>query len=473
MIPARSETTVIDARRLLAVVALLAMPFAGIVAAEVFAPFVADLLRQLGSFVPTLSLLMLIGGPAVLLLQAAGSDPVRRRRTLARNLVLVPLAVFAVVGILVNTQMARTGALSRGQELWLFIVVALPLLFMVLLNAPLTTEQIRYAAIGLIVIGLVVTVLLTFTDAQGSFPSLNGVIRSRWRAYLFGTPRGPVMLATLASLVIVAATLVWAYNRRNWLGLAALGAAAISLVGLLASGGRMGVIVTMVGLVLGQLLAFRGTLRDLVAQSLSVLLVVVLGVAAVVVLASLLDRTHIFERLASLPTAILSPQDDIGSRDRLLLWNVLIPLVINQPLGVGFSYSLTVYDLSPHNEYLNLALGTGVLGLIAFLVFVGIALVQLIDAHRRLRRQERRDALRLVVDLALVQSAVMLVAILTESSFVSNPYVTLLWWGELALALNAISQANLRPATAPPAPQVTMPPSTPQERVFNAAQRDQ
>jgi len=155
---------------------------------------------------------------------------------------------------------------------------------------------------------------------------------------------------------------------------------AVMLLALLLSLSRGGWIGFASGFMIYLWLLWRGRYRALSRVPLVALLV--LGLAAVFL--ARMDTVPLVERVKTVEEIYRQPLDEINTEGRLSIWKSSLAMVRDHPLfGTGWgafrlaypAYRDGKYFYGPrfaHNDYLQIAAGMGIPGLIFFLAFVGL-----------------------------------------------------------------------------------------------------
>jgi O-antigen ligase len=171
-----------------------------------------------------------------------------------------------------------------------------------------------------------------------------------------------VQVATyLSTLLPIAIALAFHSRRRSEVVLFGFLALLLGLM-LFVSEGRGGWIAgTVSGLLV---VGLNARLRKVKIWRPVLIAILVLVAASALVSSGILGETF-FNRLYT----FASLQTDSSLIVRLQLWQRDLELILQNPFGVGFFYNLEVFRRSAHNEFLQLTLGSGILGLLCILAF--------------------------------------------------------------------------------------------------------
>lgn len=303
-----------------------------------------------------------------------------------RDASLIALLVIVALGLLVAVDPAPV----------LRVAVSWTLFYFVYLQAQsLTAVEIRTVLIAFLVGAGVLGVLGAATFLQsGNTQLLAGGAITGERAV--GTFTGPNYYASALGLALLPglAVALGGLRRHLWLLLPAAGA----LAGLIFSLSRGATLGLAVGLLL--LLAWRRARRA------------ALLVAAVVVVLTLANANPLVssEYFGTVEQRLATLQHPTRESNRPQIWSTAIGITVDHPfIGVGVNQfkfegqKRSLYERgavleNAHNIFLSLAAETGLLGLAAFVVFVG----QLVA--RGVRAASTADPLRLSLALGLVAS---------------------------------------------------------------------
>lgn len=216
--------------------------------------------------------------------------------------------------------------------------------------------------------GVIFGVLVSFV-IQGVFNPLSRIQQTRLAGYDYlgeGWANSPVQVATFLSLILPIAITYTMYSRRFWLG-AFFGTMSL-LLGLMLflSEGRGGY---MAGVASSVVVLFLTSVRRRISVRRMVVICFIFLILFIVVINSGLLSSTVFYRL-NLLRDLSSDTSFIG---RISLWESEWKILIHNPLGVGYAYIFDKYGLTAHNEFLQVALGSGFLGLFFYIIFfVGI-----------------------------------------------------------------------------------------------------
>ncbi len=174
--------------------------------------------------------------------------------------------------------------------------------------------------------------------------------------------------------------------KSKWLKIAYIIASEINLVTLFYTntlGGMLGVVFGIVGIIVAFWVSRKFKLEYLII------------VACFVISVCYFIELPIFDKLRELFISVpaysqvtTEVQDTYGSH-RIQLWRESLKLIAQNPIfGIGIdNYSHGVFPdlaLSPHNEFIQLALFCGIPALIAYLVFIGYSYVKAIIKNKEL-----------------------------------------------------------------------------------------
>jgi O-antigen ligase len=280
-----------------------------------------------------------------------------------------------------------------GARLWLHIVYPL-LVFVTIVGIAERREQvdrlIDYALVGAALIVFLLNPI--FTAAGGWEVQHTGHVRIRG----VGTHENPVSFYLLASLYMAFTRLVL---RRQWRYLLLSAGIAVWLVLTLS---RIAFLSAMVGL------GTMGIYATLTMRNPRVLLATVVA-GAVLVLALLpivIERTFGFAatpaELLSLVRSPMALYESINWQGRELAWPIVFAAFLAQPwigLGLGSSNLIMTQYFPPevgplvHNDYLRVAVETGVVGFVLFTAAMVAWLAVVLRADRRTAGAAREYAL--------------------------------------------------------------------------------
>lgn len=341
---------------------------------------------------------------------------------------------------------------SPVETRWLLGNVVLPLLYVTIVGA---VANVRLFATSLrisLVVLLVLVILLTFTDARGHFPSLDGVLRTRYRVYLFSQVFGPVTLATLSALLfLLTASFLMYYPKHKPAIQATLSISlVVSLIGLIASGGRS----AWVGSIINFLIIVKLSHKKVFANKRSWILLFIIILGSGLIFHFLLQSNNeLRERLVSLPNTFLTISQDKTMSVRMSLWADALKDAQTHPFGIGFGLFSRQHGLTTHNEYLNILLGGGYIGFVLFLIFLGGNIIAIAYKAMHARKQAHAVIAGTVLPLILLATIVGL----TETWSEANMVTTVIFWESLIIGA-AISlpqrlyNRHLQPAKAHTAP---------------------
>lgn len=132
--------------------------------------------------------------------------------------------------------------------------------------------------------------------------------------------------------------------------------------------------------------------------------------------------------------AILLAQSDGNSFNwRLVQWNFLLQSWQKSPLfgyGLATAAYVSPFSLAAHNDYVRALVEGGIVGLVAFLTFLGAQGVRLVQLFERAPRgSSRRDLCWVLLAIFLAT----LVGMCTDNVWLFTPFY-LYWWSVLAVA---------------------------------------
>ena len=345
---------------------------------------------------PIQTILPFLGGWVLLALLVKSSRWDRAQPDRAEGSSLLPLAALALLALIVataclqylrpsGTVLDRTGLLTLVQ---LGILVAISAY---LLREPRRVILVGYVTVGSGVIGSLLAladrlnlVSLGTEISSGSYERISGAIDDPNKAaYQLLVPLAFAINLALAARSTRAKIGFWAAAAILSAGIASTYSAG-ALVGLAA--------VAVTTVVLQTRLSLK---RGLAAVSFIAVLTIV--VAATLPPGYTQAVGAKYSGLSSAPTANIAT-------GRGAAWEAGIRTVVRNPLlGSGLSTATvqkavarnyteaTISNKAAHNMYIAMAVGTGVLGLVAFLAFLGSSLSALWSAHARALRGDQRD----------------------------------------------------------------------------------
>lgn len=350
---------------------------------------------------------------------------IRGRRLYLRPAHLAILG-YAAVSATVNLLILPTniGESSR----WFYSSVALPSLA---LSLPIIIRRLRirlWIVVSTLVLGVSAILLMLFTSPSGHFPSVSGILQSREQVYLLGTSHGPTTLASISALCVLLLVALWLSSSRSAASNTLISLMIfIAFLGLIASQGRMGLIATLLGLAcIAVLYALKHPGKILIGgRILVIILIAVLAIGA----ASALVGDDVFARLARLPSVLQNPSTDRSLSIRLQTWRTGLQIAKDNPYGVGFGFFKFRTGLTAHNEYLSIALGAGLPGLILFL----IAWFDLFVACLSNFLWDPRFQLRTLALLGVGAWIIGTLVGLTEAWSFSNSFFATMVWGVVGI----------------------------------------
>jgi O-antigen ligase len=357
----------------------------------------------------------------LLLLSWLGTLAIRRREpgaplptVLVAALVLLPAwaAITALWAL-------ETGGVTDSAQRWALNLTLIPIAY----SAIRRTEHVEWVFV-MFVAGVFMSVVLgilgVFSDASDDFGG-EGASRLGGAGINANQLGGLLVCATTFAAALALSRRRGTGARAMWLGLAML--SAIALASTLSRGAIIGMVVAFV---FAPLIAGRG--RRLPAMLLSLLLAASITLAVV----ALLPATA---------TQRLTASDRTGT-GRTDIWRVGWRMVEDRPLlGVGagnFDDTTIKYLVQPgaiqrddfiidtpkvaHNIYLQVLAELGAIGMVLFLVIIGVCLGSALAAARRF--QARRDLDGELLSRAL---ALALIGLLAADFFSSQLYSKQLW----------------------------------------------
>lgn len=348
--------------------------------------------------------------------------------------VIFSLAVYIILGTLVNVIVS-----SVDYSRWGFVFISLPLLFLIVSSYTHSEGMAERIMVGTVLMGAAVTILMTFSDAAGNFPSLSGVIHHRGSVYFLGIRQGPVTLASISGLSLITAIMLMLTNPQKWLFRLLLPTLPFLMIALVFSGGRMAILAAIFTMIIAWFfrkeIAFSAqTARYLVLIAAVSLFIIV---PLVVWMASQFNVTAL-ERIMSIPTTIAAYSTDQSISDRFELWTLALTTLKKYPLGIGFDSFFATYGLSTHNEFINIALGTGIFGLITYLV-MGTILYYHCYLGAKFNNTAKNRALALT---AFCSGIFMFFTSFTEAWSYSNTIVSVMIWIILAVGVSVSHNTN-------------------------------
>ena len=336
---------------------------------------------------------------------------------------LIPLLLFMISGLLINLPKP-----DADYNRWGFIVISTPMLYITVTNLLRSQALAELSLAGVVLAGTMVTVLMTFSDAAGNFPSFQGIVRHRGAAYFLGQTLGPVALANIAGVTFLPALVLFLYSSTGWIKPWMLPSIAFTLVAVAVSGGRMALLALIAAVLImirvRKPSALRSRWRTLVFMA-----GILTAVAAVYFLSSEYNQV-ILSRLLKIPSSLINYREDRAISARIELWQLVWEMIRNHPFGLGFDAFFNEYGLSTHNEYFNLVLGSGVQGLLAVITF---GLLCFRQCYRAAVRKRRYYAVPLTAVVLLVFTALIS---LTGAWSYSNTIAALIIWGGLSLGVS-------------------------------------
>ena len=343
----------------------------------------------------------------------------RAGQRLGRSSLDLPVGAFLLAGVLatiwsVNPFTSFFPSTSRGEGLLTYAIY----LALTLAAARLTQREAAIVLAALVVAGALVGVIamgqyfgvdlvaragyapITYEQFYGLLaPAAPGAVPALYGPRSYGTLGNPVFLGGYVVLVLPLTVGLAATSDRRWWSYAA--AATMLFGALIASQTRAAWIAAAAAAVL--LLVLLPKSRA-VYRRLTVLAIALIAVTVIMTLAQpqIAGPFSLRGRLGSTFDA-----KDASLQLRVYLWRATIPLILRRPvLGWGFSaflgrfpvgtpeyvrwfgYHITAFD-SPHNELLQIAFSTGLLGLAAYLsiwLVVGALLWRMLRTAGTLRR---------------------------------------------------------------------------------------
>jgi len=247
---------------------------------------------------------------------------------------------------------------------WTFPTLVLPL---TLLSAPLLIHNARSRALVMIIaagMGLAAITVLMFSGPSGQFPSLEGVIRTRSDAYAFGNRYAPTTLASLSSLTFVTIISMWSAGLLKGNRALILIASPIAIVGVFASQGRMAFLATCLGTASA---LSCGLLRRTISKRHLIGIFSILSLAAIAVLSLMqISATNMTSRILEIPSALANPNRDRSLSNRMAYWEDMASEIKSNPMGVGFDRARESRGYTAHNEFLGVAAGAGIPGVLLY-----------------------------------------------------------------------------------------------------------
>lgn len=333
-----------------------------------------------------------------------------------------PLIGFMIVSFLVNI---RNQDYSNLDLRWILSSISLPLIYISLTGYIQNKSQLRSILFGIIIVSLIIDVLLTFTDSNGTFPSLNGIFSSRYRAYMLGNQYGPIALASISSTLFLLSIgyLYLIPSKSKLINLFLAISSILALTSAILSGGRTAWISTIISLFLMFYFSQKILKIKFFKRPKSIIFGFLLFIGGGIFSINILNENTL-ERINSLITTLIYPNNDYSLLSRFSYWNDALKLFVNHPFGVGFNYFLRDFNYSPHNEYLNILLGSGLLGFILFYTFYFENILLIIKSINKNTLNRNRN-ITLIILICMIH--ISLISI-TESWSISNSFIAVVFW---------------------------------------------
>jgi len=350
----------------------------------------------------------------------------RYSRTSVRFFIV--LLLYMISGSLVSVFFA-SGNFSR----WTFVFIALPIHYLVVASYAHEEIMAERLMVGVITFGALVSILLTFSDASGNFPSLAGVIRHRGAVYFLGRLQGPVTLASISGLTFTCAIIFMA-GAKKWISTLFFFFLPFLVTALLFSGGRMALISVFLTLIIIWFLRKREKSKH---QSMKFLTIIARGATLISIIGLVVWFTSQYnyaaiERIANIPSIALDFEADRSISERIGLWSLALLTLKKNPLGIGVDKFFVLYGLSTHNEFLNIAVGAGILGITVF-TLLGAMLYYRCYLGSRYNITDTRKSLALT---ALGGGIFTFFISFTEAWSYSNTFLSIMIWTILAIGVS-------------------------------------
>lgn len=363
---------------------------------------------------------------------------------LRRKWFLVPYSKTLVAYIIYSSALNVYLVLSASKVdyRWILGSIALPLIYLSITGVVFKNRTLVYLLWGVLIIYLVIVISLTFTDANGHFPSLHGVLLSRYRVFMFGNAYGPIALSTLAAstFLLSLGLYLMGFSGNIVSNLFLLVCFGFSAIGLVAASGRASWIGTFAGL-LTLIILFRRinvTKKNKNINKKAALRLLFIVIFAIAILFFWGWNNLVQIRFLSLISTLLSPSQDSSLVTRFDLWKSAFRVLIDNPFGVGPSYFEDMYGYSTHNEYLHILISIGVPG---FILYFGFVVTNILIILKGAFSRKISEYTRINIIIFPILILVAMVS-LTEAWSNSNSMAAVLFW--VLLSVGAVASFQHR-----------------------------
>ncbi len=338
----------------------------------------------------------------------------------------LPLFAYMLISFSVNA-FAKTELTSDYR--WLLSSIALPLLYISLSGYKLNQRQIIILLKGLIFIMSIIVLFLTFTDANGVFPSLDGIFKSRYRVYMFGDQYGPITLSTIAStlFILVLGSYLLLIPKSTLSRFICIVIMFLSAISMLVSGGRTAWIGTLFSLIILTLLSTDSRSAKMTnkfglrKRYLATLIILVFVISVVI---ESFASQEVIQRITNLPNVLKDPIIDRSLSTRIKLWGDAIKIGFKDLSGWGFDYYIQKNRLTVHNEYIHVFLGSGIIGIFFYFAFYIYNCSIVYKAINRTYNDINRNILIIIFSCLIHISVISL----GEAWSYSNTFAAVIFW---------------------------------------------
>lgn len=286
-----------------------------------------------------------------------------RWRALFSTPLLLPLAGFvagATVAFLIGPD-------ARNPENFAYLRYAAfygPAIYLLITNTLQKQRDAVYILMALVIGGTLFGATLSF-NIGGYWDLVARIEGGRALGYYLNNieSTGFVQIATYLSILLPVAVALALNSQQLWLGslfVAISAALGVMLASSEGRGGWLGAITSVL------VVMFLSTIRQ---RNLS-WRVVTTGILVGAIVAAVVSRGVLNPAFYDRAGTLLSFQTESSFTGRLVIWQSAWQMLGDYPLGVGFPYFLHRFGLTAHNEFLQLGLGGGFLGLFSFLAFL-------------------------------------------------------------------------------------------------------
>ena len=341
---------------------------------------------------------------------------------------ILPMLAYMILGILVNII-----SVSVDYSRWGFVFIALPVHYMVVANYAQKETIAEQLMMGVVTFGILISILLTFTDASGNFPSLAGVVHHRGAVYLFGRVQGPVTLSSISGLSLVCVIVLVLTTSKKWISTSIWLFIPFLVAALVFSGGRAALIAIFLSLLLTWFLRKGVAFNPQYLKPLTLVIGgrILVAIFGVVWLASRYNYSAI-ERVLNIPNMMSSTRMDSSILERVLLWSFALSTLRKYPLGIGIDSFFESYRLSTHNEFLNIALGAGVFGFVAYIILGALLYYRCYLGFRHNNTATSRS----LALTAFSGGVFMFFVSFSEAWSYSNTFLSIMIWTILAIGVS-------------------------------------